>query len=86
MFLADINEEGLKTQVKQVNDSKKIHPSNSAEFILLDVTKQDNWVKGVKYIVEYWGRLDILVNNAGTSYRNKVCASYFVVFGILMSV
>ncbi|HEY7089203.1 MAG TPA: SDR family NAD(P)-dependent oxidoreductase, partial [Tepidisphaeraceae bacterium] len=36
-----------------------------AEYVHLDVTKQENWVAAIDRAVNRFGRLDILVNNAG---------------------
>ena len=40
-----------------------------AEFVKLDVTKEDDWLAAVDRAVSRFGRLDILVNNAGISSR-----------------
>jgi 2-deoxy-D-gluconate 3-dehydrogenase len=42
-----------------------------AEFVDLDVLKEDSCHQAVRHAVERYGRLDILVNNAGTTVRKQ---------------
>src|SRR3954471_16663583 len=41
--------------------------NGAAEFLYLDVTREDDWSIVVATTVQKYGKLDILVNNAGVS-------------------
>jgi 3alpha(or 20beta)-hydroxysteroid dehydrogenase len=38
---------------------------DSARFVSLDITNEENWASAVEETVKAFGRLDALVNNAG---------------------
>jgi 3(or 17)beta-hydroxysteroid dehydrogenase len=57
VVVADLNAEGGRAVADAIGDS--------ATFMRLDVTDEDNWQSVVAATVEKFGRLDILVNNAG---------------------
>jgi 3(or 17)beta-hydroxysteroid dehydrogenase len=57
VVIADLNEEGGRAVADAIGDS--------AAFMRLDVTDEDNWQSVIAATVEKFGRLDILVNNAG---------------------
>jgi len=57
VVVADLNAEGGQAVADAIGDS--------ATFMRLDVTDEDNWQSVVAATVEKFGRLDILVNNAG---------------------
>jgi len=62
VVVADLNAEGGQAVADAIGDS--------ATFMRLDVTDEDNWQSVVAATVEKFGRLDILVNNAGTLSRH----------------
>jgi 3(or 17)beta-hydroxysteroid dehydrogenase len=57
VVLADLNEADGVAVAEAIGDS--------AVFMYLDVTDEDNWKSVIAATVERFGRLDILVNNAG---------------------
>ncbi len=57
VVVADLNEKDGQAVADAIGDS--------ATFMRLDVTDEDNWQAVVAATVEQFGRLDILVNNAG---------------------
>lgn len=36
-----------------------------ADYLPLDVTREEHWVEGLRWVVQFYGKLDVLVNNAG---------------------
>ncbi|AWR96878.1 glucose 1-dehydrogenase [Acidianus sulfidivorans JP7] len=46
--------------------------SDDIDFIKVDVSKKDEVIKGINYVVEKYGRIDILVNNAGVESYGSV--------------
>lgn len=57
VVLADLNEVDGQAVAQSIGDS--------AVFMRLDVTDEENWKSVIAATVETFGRLDILVNNAG---------------------
>jgi len=57
VVLADLNETDGQAAAEAIGDS--------AIFLRLDVTDEDNWKSVIAATVETFGKLDILVNNAG---------------------
>jgi 3(or 17)beta-hydroxysteroid dehydrogenase len=57
VVLADLNETDGQAVAEAIGDS--------AVFMRLDVTDEENWQAVIAQTVETFGRLDILVNNAG---------------------
>ncbi|MFP3203032.1 MAG: SDR family oxidoreductase [Sulfolobus sp.] len=55
-----LKEEGVIT----VNFDVK-EPSYNVDFFKVDVSKRDQVINGINYVISKYGRLDILVNNAG---------------------
>ncbi|MCX7620731.1 MAG: glucose 1-dehydrogenase [Acidimicrobiales bacterium] len=45
---------------------------DSARFVPLDVTREDQWARAVEMTVEEFGSLDVLVNNAGVLRFNRL--------------
>ena len=62
LVLAGRNEEAMKEAVR-------IHRENGAQadYVLADVTKEDQVNRMVDEVIGKFGRIDILVNNAGIS-------------------
>lgn len=50
-----------------ISDIIKLKKEKEFDFIKLDVTKEEDWVACLKYIISKYGYLDVLVNNAGTT-------------------
>jgi len=40
-------------------------PSYDVDYFKVDVSKKEQVIKGVDYVISKYGRIDILVNNAG---------------------
>ena len=66
--------EGAKVAVADIReeDGRKVEAEiaeagGQAMFVMLDVTKEDQWEQAVGLVVAKFGKLDILVNNAGVS-------------------
>ena len=51
----------ITEQIEQLNQKR----DNSAVFIKMDVTKEDQWKNTMEQIKEKFGKLDVTVNNAG---------------------
>lgn len=62
VIIASRNEADLKATQKEIK---------CADYIRLDVTQSEEWLKAKDYIFEKYGRLDILVNNAGAGLSIK---------------
>ncbi|QQK76523.1 SDR family oxidoreductase [Salicibibacter cibarius] len=67
VILSDINEDGLQTGIREIEDLGGI-----AHSITMDVTNKKSVQQGVKEITENLGKIDILVNNAGVSRPTNV--------------
>ncbi len=51
-----------------------------------DVSNQNECIKAIKSIIDYWGRIDILVNNAGITQRGSFLKTDIKVFKRVMEV
>ncbi|WP_270089124.1 SDR family NAD(P)-dependent oxidoreductase [Sphingobacterium sp. SYP-B4668] len=60
VFLTDIQEQELRHMVSQITSKGGI-----ADYMVHDVTTEDDWEAVVKRTVELYGGIHILVNNAG---------------------
>jgi len=67
VILADFNATTGQKVTQSIKDAQQ-----SAEFILMDVTKLQDWQSLLEFASKHFGDIDVLVNNAGTSYKNKV--------------
>lgn len=72
-------ENGAKVYILDINEDKGNEAAKEAqgkgldlEFLLCDVTKEEDCKKVVDTVKEREGRLDILFNNAGTTVRKTV--------------
>jgi NAD(P)-dependent dehydrogenase (short-subunit alcohol dehydrogenase family) len=59
LYLSDINQEGLKERISQLQTPSK------HDFQKLDVSIEDEVANAIKNCIDKFGRIDILVNNAG---------------------
>lgn len=64
VYIADIDDTSGKETAATLGDN--------AQFVHLDVTKEDQWQKAIEQIPKEQGVLDILVNNAGISVFNSL--------------
>ncbi|MDC0034857.1 glucose 1-dehydrogenase, partial [Chloroflexi bacterium] len=62
VILADIQDNLGRELVENINQS-----GGSAEFFHLDVTRESDWEKLLRYLRDKFSKLDVLVNNAGIS-------------------
>ena len=60
--IADITEKAGRQVEAEIADA-----GGEAMFVLLDVTKEEDWRAATKQVVARFGKLDVLVNNAGVS-------------------
>jgi len=67
VILSDINEEGCRKALKEIEDK-----GGKVDMILADVTKEDDIVKMFAQVKEQYGRLDILASIAGGDYEPMV--------------
>ena len=67
VVLGDIDEVKGQRTVAQIREN-----GGDALFVLLDVTKEEDWTRAVATTISEYGKLDILVNNAGTGARYSV--------------
>jgi NAD(P)-dependent dehydrogenase (short-subunit alcohol dehydrogenase family) len=63
--IADIREEDGRKVEAEISEA-----GGQAMFVMLDVTKEDQWEWVVDQVVAQFGKLNILVNNAGISGSN----------------
>ena len=64
VVLADIDVNGAKDVAGSIDESK-------VRALLMDVTKEKDWIRAIEFTKQEFGGLDIVVNNAGCSYPNK---------------
>ena len=64
VIIGDISEQDGKAVEAQISEA-----GGQALYVMLDVTKEDDWTKAVDQAVSRFGKLDVLVNNAGISSR-----------------
>lgn len=70
VLVADIAIASGQRVVEEIN--RKGRPScGEAIFIELNVTKREDWERGLELATAKFGRLDIVVNNAGTTYKKQ---------------
>ena len=67
VYIADVNEELGSSAAKKLRENGK-----NATFVLLDVTKENDWQRVFNQIERDVGGLDILVNNAGINIRKVI--------------
>ena len=60
VVVGDVLDERGRETVASINAS-----GGRAEYMHLDVTKEDDWIAAVNLATSRFGKLDILVNNAG---------------------
>jgi 3(or 17)beta-hydroxysteroid dehydrogenase len=62
-------QEGAFVLISDINDEKGCTLSNQllnrSEYVHLDVSKEEEWIKVYDHIKAHYGRLDVLINNAG---------------------
>jgi NAD(P)-dependent dehydrogenase (short-subunit alcohol dehydrogenase family) len=61
IVITDINDETIEAAVAEVKKKE----GGNAIGIKMDVTKKSEIERGVKHVLDLWGRIDLLVNNAG---------------------
>ena len=67
VVLTDIMEEMGQKTASQIREG-----GGDAQFLRLDVTREEDWIDAIRTTVSSYGKLDILVNNAGTGARHTV--------------
>jgi NAD(P)-dependent dehydrogenase (short-subunit alcohol dehydrogenase family) len=67
VFICDLNEEAGKKTAGEIEAA-----GGKAYFQILDVTKEESWIKAMEAVVAACGRLDVLVNNAGINIREPI--------------
>jgi len=65
VVIGDISEDEGKAVEAQISEA-----GGEVLFVLLDVTKEEDWASAVDQAVARFGKLDVLVNNAGISSRS----------------
>jgi len=65
VVVADVSEDEGKAVEAQISEA-----GGEVLFVLLDVTKEEDWASAVDQAVARFGKLDVLVNNAGISSRS----------------
>jgi NAD(P)-dependent dehydrogenase (short-subunit alcohol dehydrogenase family) len=66
VVIGDIQEDGAKATAEALRES-----GAEADYVVLDVTKDDSWEAAAGQAVAALGGLDILVNNAGTCIHKE---------------
>ena len=61
VVLTDVQEELGQRTVSQIRED-----GGEAQFLRLDVTSEQDWVRAIETTVSAYGELNVLVNNAGT--------------------
>ena len=67
VVIGDVLEKEGRQTAAEISDA-----GGRAQFVLLDVTSEEDWSKAVKAAVGSYGKLDVLLNNAGISIRTGV--------------
>ena len=67
VYIADVNEQLGSSAATKLRENGK-----NATFVLLDVTKENDWQRAFSQIERDVGGLDILVNNAGINIRKVI--------------
>ncbi|MAJ61179.1 MAG: hypothetical protein CBC48_15160 [bacterium TMED88] len=78
VVVADVLEERGQELVAELGER--------ASFLLLDVTSEESWAKGVAQAVDRWGRIDALVNNAGLFHMEALEETELADFSRLLGV
>ena len=65
VVIGDISEDEGKAVEAQISEA-----GGEVLFVLLDVTKEEDWASAVDQAMARFGKLDVLVNNAGISSRS----------------
>ena len=60
VVISDLNEEQLQKAVAQIE--------GDANYIVCDVTNEEQVAKAIQFTVDTYGKLDILINNAGLQH------------------
>lgn len=83
VIISDINVPLGREVARQIKKD-----GGEAIFIKLDVTKERDWINGIKKITDKYGKLDVLVNNAGDtvikSIEDFTVEDYTFVFDLLV--
>jgi 3-oxoacyl-[acyl-carrier protein] reductase len=61
IVVADINDQTIATAVAEI----KKQEGGDVIGVRIDITKRSEVEKGIKQVLDAWGRIDLLVNNAG---------------------
>ncbi|HZL92866.1 MAG TPA: SDR family NAD(P)-dependent oxidoreductase, partial [Vicinamibacterales bacterium] len=67
VYIADVNEQLGSSAAQKLRENGR-----NATFVLLDVTKENDWQRVFNQIERDVGGLDILVNNAGINIRKVI--------------
>ncbi|RDV13316.1 SDR family NAD(P)-dependent oxidoreductase [Pontibacter diazotrophicus] len=81
VIIADLSEElGIKTV--DLIKSK----GGKADFIKIDVTKEEEWINGIAEIKSKYGALHILVNNAGIGRPSPITEMSYETFRLVFAI
>ena len=65
--IGDLREDQGQTLVREIGED-----GGDTMFVRLDVTSEDDWTRGVKAVVDRFGKLNVLVNNAGIHNLKRI--------------
>ena len=64
VFVMDVDSKAAEETTTEIKEK-----GGKAECLVLDVTREENWIQTIQKITAEHGRIDVLVNNAGITKR-----------------
>lgn len=81
VVIADINEDAGRALQNKITEA-----GNTAVFIKLDVTKEEQWKKIFEETIKLYGKVNIVVNGAGISFTKDIEETTYEDWQLMMDV